>query len=316
MRAAPLYPVVPDGFTLYVGLPTPSGRLPVELWNRGHDHALVSAGALWRGGHFQVPGSRRYKVLPDRKACTLGSVLDELSVALDSAGFTAMRNRGGYPWTCRQYVELAASYSWCMWFQMDLCCEPEIASDRVEVLQRVVGTSQLLAVCTELARRSRFEGDVLLTDPIPVLQGWEPWDYERSAEGAAETLGELPSVVGVGSVCRRSEGGPAGLWAILRRLDDVLPRRVRLHLFGVKGQALRRLREHPRVASADSQAWGSEAMHAANRDRKALMEATGCSKEEAVAAVPCDLDRKLSVLDEWLASQQAPSKGQARLPFL
>jgi len=38
-------------------------------------------------------------------------------------------------------------------------------------------------------------------------------------------------------------------------LDRVLPSGVGLHLFGVKGTALRFLSDHPRIASVDSMAW-------------------------------------------------------------
>ena len=73
----------------------------------------------------------------------------------------------------------------------------------------------------------------------------------------------LPPLVGVGSVCRRNVSGRDGLLAILEALDASLPPRTRLHLFGVKGSAIRRLAGHPRVHSVDSMAWDLNARYAA-----------------------------------------------------
>jgi hypothetical protein len=76
-------------------------------------------------------------------------------------------------------------------------------------------------------------------------------------------VGELPALVGVGSVCRRDLSGRAGLLAVVEALDRALPPRTRLHLFGVKGSAIRRLAGHPRVPSVDSMAWDLAARYAA-----------------------------------------------------
>jgi len=70
--------------------------------------------------------------------------------------------------------------------------------------------------------------------------------------------------MGIGSVCRRHLHGPDGLLVILNKLDRELPAGVRLHLFGVKGDAIRHLRDLPRVQSVDSMAWDL----AARRERE------------------------------------------------
>lgn len=179
-----------------------------------------------------------------------------MDVALDSAGFVAMARYGGYRWSVAQYVELAGLFGWTWWAQMDLCCEPKVATDRQAVLERVHGTAGYLLACRAQVDAWEAQGCDWLTHPMPVLQGWRPEDYERSAALADTVLdGEWPSLVGVGSVCKRHEGGPDGLWAILRHLDAVLPPHVRLHLFGAKGNALPALARWGRVASTDSMAW-------------------------------------------------------------
>jgi hypothetical protein len=62
--------------------------------------------------------------------------------------------------------------------------------------------------------------------------------------------------MGLGSVCRRDLHHPKhGLFAILAGLEGRLPRSTQLHLFGVKGAALDRVKMYPFVASCDSMAW-------------------------------------------------------------
>lgn len=121
---------------------------------------------------------------------------------------------------------------------------------------------------------------------MPVLRGRTPQDYERCADALHCSM--LPgTIVGVGSMCRRDVHGPEGLIAVVRHLDCILPSGVRLHLFGVKGAALPwRLPFAARVASIDSQAWGT----AARRDAHRL----GRSKSDAFAA---------GHMERWTAAQ-------------
>lgn len=67
-----------------IGLPTPTGAMPVEV-ERLDSPALISAGALWD------KHKRRFRRVPTNLA--------DLDCALDSAGFVAHRLHGGYPST-------------------------------------------------------------------------------------------------------------------------------------------------------------------------------------------------------------------------
>lgn len=195
---------------------------------------LVSANALRRRDNrsFRMP--------------VIGQDFGGLSdVALDSAGFVAMVRYGDYRWTVNDYVDLAGSFPWAWWASMDYCCEPQIAHDKVEVRDRVRRTAEGYVSCLAKAR------DRGIPDPMPVLQGWAVDDYLCSVD----LLKDPPSLVGVGSVCRRDLHGPDGLISILAALDRVLPKHVALHLFGVKGTAIPLLLGHPRIASVDSMAW-------------------------------------------------------------
>src|SRR3546814_13549260 len=67
-------------------------------------------------------------------------------------------------------------------------------------------------------------------------------------------------------MCRRPIHGPEGLVAVVDHLDQILPRGKRLHLFGVKGEALPYLTGFAhRIASIDSQAYGVSARISAHR---------------------------------------------------
>lgn len=259
-----------------LGLPIPGGALAAAA-SRLSAPVLLSANAFsrsWpvaRRHEMRWPGFRRP-----------GPALAGLDVALDSAGFVAMARYRGFPWTVADYLDLAASFPWAWWAQMDCCCEPEIAGDRDTVLLRIAETARLLGECRRAAREAG------IAPPMPVLQGWRPEDYLLSAELAP--VAQWPELVGIGSICRRAVRGPAGLLEIVDRLDRALPRHVRFHLFGVKGPGIAALRGHDRIASVDSQAWDMAVRHAVPVGRTmarriAAME-TWYRAQTAVAAQP------------------------------
>lgn len=220
-------------------------RIGIHPWPR-FGAALKSVGAA---GFLSANALRRRTNASFRHPAAgvdFGGLTD---IALDSAGFVAMVRYGGYRWSTAEYVELAASFPWAWWASMDYCCEPEVASNRDVVLDRVRLTAHRLVECQ---REARERG---IPDPVPVLQGWLPDDYLR----CADLLGDLPPLVGLGSVCRRNLRGPDGVLEIVRRLDVRLPAHVKLHLFGVKGDAIPIFLGHPRIQSVDSMAWDQAA---------------------------------------------------------
>jgi len=266
----------PNPITTRIGLANLTGKMPAEFEKR-EIPVLVSANALF-----------------DHARCTFREVptnVYDLDVALDSAGFVAMRHYKRYPWTIRQYVETAVSFPWTWWAQMDACCEPEIAGDRSTVLERVNATARMLELCRD--DRARLldnypEFEPIASEPMPVLQGWLPDDYRKSIDLADRVLkGKWPRMVGIGSVCRRSLSGPFGLWRILHAVDTALPPGVSVHLFGVKGTALKDIHRFPRVVSTDSMAFEFEARV---RCREERMSKT--------------ISARLMCLDSWRERQQ------------
>jgi hypothetical protein len=228
-----------------IGLPKTTGGLPQEA-ERLRAPALISANGLWdpKLNRFRLPGS---------------AILD-LDVALDCGGFVAMKRYNGYRWPLEKYVELAGSYSWSWWASMDFCCEPEIAADQAEIDNRIHATWVAYNQTCLLVESWRRLGAEWLTYPMPVLQGRRLSDYLRSYDLTVRTLPR--DLMGLGSVCRRDT---KELVKLVRGLDASLPKRVKLHLFGVKGDALPLLEQEfgERIASTDSAAWDDAARRAA-----------------------------------------------------
>ncbi len=266
-----------DDMMMRVGLPNKGGRLTFHAFNEGYP-VMVSASAFWNPATscFQIPD-----------ACNL----HELDLALDSAGFTAMKlwkAKGAqpgianvFPWRLEQYVELASLMGVSWWSQPDLCCEPEIASSQAEIDYRIDATATLLEGTLRMVyewqnalARSCTATVVanMIKPPVPVLQGWSSGDYLRSLDLMMQVWERwqpwlaAPALIGVGSMCRRTLKHPShGLHAILASLEGQLPAQSRLHLFGVKGGCLSELKMLDFVASADSMAYDFGARVKAHR---------------------------------------------------
>ena len=97
---------VDEGLLIRVGIPHSGGKLAFHAFNEGFAGMVsASASAFWnpKAGRFRIPET---------------TDLTEIDFALDSAGFTAMRQfqlkgrQAGiaaiYPWTMEQFVELAS----------------------------------------------------------------------------------------------------------------------------------------------------------------------------------------------------------------
>lgn len=251
--------------------------------------ALISMGSFYRrseGGLSRAIGGTPW-VVP---------------CALDSAGFSAMVQWGGYPWTVEQHVDFVRTNGgqwrlpipWQWWAAMDYCCEQAIAADRPQVERRMRLTIESAAETLEWVEHWHAEGDVELSYPLLTLQGRTPADYLWSARELKRTWAhrdgqELPSLLGVGSVCTRPLHGAEGLLPILDALHAELPAHVQLHLFGVKGAALGIIgRWGSRVASIDSMAWDMAARRDAGKQRQTTPDFS------------CDLAHRAAAMRRWL----------------
>jgi len=258
-----------DELVMRVGIPHKGGHLAFHAFQESYS-AMVSASAFWHQASqtFKIPEATN---------------LSELDLALDSAGYTAMSMwkqkgtqkgmAGVFPWGYAQYTELAALLSVNWWAQPDMCCEPQLASNQDEIDYRIDATATLLegtlrvvyAWQNELAKDGQVSEQTIknmIKPPVPVVQGWSASDYMRSIELLMAVWERwqpwlaAPTLIGVGSVCRRSLKHPTnGLHAILAALEGNIPSGSRLHMFGVKGACLSDLKMLDWIASADSMAY-------------------------------------------------------------
>lgn len=225
-----------------VGIPLTGGKLLQAARTAGYP-VLFSANAFYVGypkGSPEEGFFRKFKDIDYEQ-------FDGVDAALDSAGFVAAAKYGDYRWSPEAYMDLAAAYPWAWYASMDFCVEPQVAGDKPMRILRMAATAGMLGYLNRLADQRG------MPRPMPVIQGWTAEEYVQCADWLP--LAKWPDLVGVGSVCRRHLHGDDGLFAILDRLDRVLPAHVKLHLFGVKSQALKTLANHPRIASVDSMAW-------------------------------------------------------------
>lgn len=259
--------VLSDSLQMRIGIPHKGGRLAFHAFNEDYP-AMVSANAFWnRGkGRFQVPEA---------------TDLQELDFALDSGGFTAMQlwkrlgrqsgMAGIFPWTYSQYLELVSDLNPAWYSQPDLCVERELVTSQEETDYRINATATLLEGVLrvvydwqcELAKTcSPSVVANMVRPPVPVLQGWTADDYLRSLDLMQEVWSRWqpwladPVLIGIGSVCRRDLHHPKfGLFAILSALEGRIPPGAKVHLFGVKGTCLSKIKMMDWIASADSMAY-------------------------------------------------------------
>src|SRR3546814_13195846 len=89
---------------------------------------------------------------------------------------------------------------------------------------------------------------------MAVIQGANANDYLRCFDALEGMTGD-ERIIGVGSMCRRAVGGDDGIVSIVDALHRRFPRRIRLHLFGLKTDGAECVAElDGRVASLATQA--------------------------------------------------------------
>ncbi|KUN03187.1 hypothetical protein AQI95_24780 [Streptomyces yokosukanensis] len=177
--------------------------------------------------------------------------------ALDSGGFTELKDHGGWRTTPEEYAAEVRRYSKqlgrLLWAApQDWMCEPWVISGGTIGGQHFAGTGLSVAEHQRRTVENFLELQRIAPDLpwIPVLQGWDLADYERCARMYADAGIDLAAapVVGLGSVCRRQ-----ATEEIARIVDYFASRGLRLHGFGVKTDGLADYGDQ--LVSADSMAW-------------------------------------------------------------
>lgn len=191
--------------------------------------------------------------------------------ALDSGGFTELKDHGGWRITPEEYAGEVRRYrdqlGRMMWAApQDWMCEPWVIHGGTHQGQSFVGTRNARGVApsaednfaTAVVTHQQFTVqnflDLKSVAPdipwIPVLQGWGLEDYERCSRMYADAGVDLKlePVVGLGSVCRRQATGE-----IANIVNVFHARGLKLHGFGVKTDGLGSYGDQ--LTSADSMAW-------------------------------------------------------------
>ncbi len=220
--------------------------------------------------------------------------------ALDSGGFSEIDKHGRYSYLASEYVWAMRRYDaeigrleWAA--PMDWMCEPQqVERTGLSVREHQERTvANFLELCNEwwllddvrTGIELRIPGYRSQRDPslcpiMPVIQGWTLADYLRCVdlyEQAGVHLSDY-QIVGVGSVCRRSNTteGVRLLRALHRELEQrypghvdrsggIYPSGLSLHAFGVTTAVLKRI---PGVVeTADSRAWCMAGMKRGGRCR-------------------------------------------------
>lgn len=154
--------------------------------------------------------------------------------ALDSGGFTELSMYGEWRTTACQYNAAVWRYDQEIgnleWASIcDMMCEPEqLARTGLSVREHQRRT---IASFQEL--QDLWPGPDYDVPYIPVLQGWEPEDYQRCVDMYYDAGVDLSQcfLVGVGSICRRQATAEIDvILSTIQRHDPEIP----LHAFGCK----------------------------------------------------------------------------------
>jgi hypothetical protein len=167
---------------------------------------------------------------------------------LDSGAFSTIEKHGGYPFPVSEYAAQIRKWKHCGTLlaavTQDFMCEPHM----LERTGMTVEDHQRLTI-------ERY--DALLREDtgvyiMPVLQGYDPAEYQRHIEMYGERLRQN-MWVGVGSVCKRN-GTPLKVRDVLVAIRLRRPD-LRLHGFGLKRTSLESGVIRSLLYSADSMAW-------------------------------------------------------------
>ena len=172
---------------------------------------------------------------------------------MDSGAFTRISG-GNDHLPISEYVSEIRRWSVCgnlvVAVSQDYMCEPFV----LNVTGMTVKQHQRLTI-------ERYEDLIqydLPTTIMPVLQGFEPSDYQRHIEQYADLL-EHGAWVGVGSICKRN-ANPMLVRAVLEAIQVERPD-LRLHGFGIKRTALGIASINRMLYSCDSMAWSFAARY-------------------------------------------------------
>jgi len=172
---------------------------------------------------------------------------------VDCGGYSFFYKTGEYTTSDGHYIGYVLKWKPAYFALRDYPCEPELLArwgrTVVEHQQRTLEKHlRLLELVDE-------RGVWRYSEPVAVLQGWTLEDYLRCYDMMA-AHGVLTRIryVAIGTLCRR--GQEATIRKIITGIRRSLPKKYKLHGFGIKISSLRYKDVYDALYSADSCAWG------------------------------------------------------------
>jgi hypothetical protein len=192
----------------------------------------------------------------------------------DCGGFVASRIWGEYRYTLDQYVTWLRSWSPNWAATMDYCCEEE--------LYQVTKDRQKKTTDNAWAAWKEYKDAPWAW--CPTIQGFDTNEYARHVKELLPLILEMKEHyknnsawrVGIGTLCRRNN--VVDVQEVINSVLEVLPQDIKIHLWGIKLDALRSITLGDRPFSTDS-AVHHQAMYAKN-EIKSLAAAAGMSMRE------------------------------------
>jgi len=164
---------------------------------------------------------------------------------MDSGAFSEIKKNGEFLFTPSEYFEKVVEWNPDCFVNMDWMCEPSQLKKTGKSIQEHQDLS--IENQVELLDLSKGEQPTLMG----TIQGWTVQDYLSHVDQLRER-GALIDYMGIGSVCRRHS--TKDILKIIRTLRKSLPKRIKLHAFGVKTEVLKH-RIIDDLYSSDSMAW-------------------------------------------------------------
>ena len=167
---------------------------------------------------------------------------------IDSGGFPSSFIYNGYNKSDREYLFFVKSVKADYFVLRDYPCESQILKKyNVTVRDQIHRTLEHHLKLLEL-----YENTDISAEPISVIQGWEIQDYLYCIDIFREH-GLILDYTAIGSTCRRHRIKQTQ--KVILAVKDSLPRKVKLHAFGVKLSVLNDKAVWEALYSADSSAW-------------------------------------------------------------
>lgn len=148
---------------------------------------------------------------------------------LDCGGYTMFQSVGEYPFSPDEYLNLVPILKPDFYATMDYPCEPSVTRN----LGKLSNADRIKATTDNAIAILDLESSVGYGTAVPVIQGYEPWEYMESIDQHV-AAGTIRPYMAVGSMCRRLSANE--LYDLVTGIGEAAYSAgvKRLHWFGMK----------------------------------------------------------------------------------